>query len=203
MALFSKTGGIPGLTGGICHLRTGGWARLISTIISIPIFTTSFSAKYGQPAFSSGFASGTQLAELWFTSIANSILATSSTKWGCFAYGTTNRPCGGFAYGAQSAELWFTYVAISPNPMNVLVNQGRLEIRRSFFSVRAMQERNEVPAETRGFKLLQDSRRLMPSFVPCQRKQTRDRIKENEHNATRMFSERPSWGHGGLLLSKT
>ena len=50
-------GGIPCLAGGIHHLQTGGWAWLISTIISITIFTTSFSAKYGQPAFSSGFAS--------------------------------------------------------------------------------------------------------------------------------------------------
>ena len=106
-------GGVLGLAGGLRHLRTGGWAWLISTIISIPILTTSFSAKYGQPAFSSGFASGAQLAELWFTSGANSILATSSTKRGWFAYGTTHRQRGGFASGAQSAELWFTYGAIS------------------------------------------------------------------------------------------
>ena len=63
---------------------------------------------YGQPAFSSGFASGAQLAELWFTSGANSILAISSIKRSWFAYGTTHRQSGGFAFGAQSMELWFT-----------------------------------------------------------------------------------------------
>ena len=99
---------LPGLAGGICHLRTGGWAGLISTTISIPIFTRGFSAKYGQPAFSSGFAYGTHLAELWFTFGANSILDTSCTKRGWFAYGTTHRQHGGFASSAQSSELWFT-----------------------------------------------------------------------------------------------
>ena len=59
-------------------------------------------------AVASGFASSAQLAELWFTSGTNSILATSSTKQGWFAYGTTHRQRGGFASGAQSAELWFT-----------------------------------------------------------------------------------------------
>ena len=103
-------GGIPCLAGGIHHLQTGGWAWLISTIISITIFTTSFSAKYsmGSPPSAVGLPHGAQLVELWLTTCANSILATSSTKRGWFAYGTTHRQPGGFAYGTQSAELWFT-----------------------------------------------------------------------------------------------
>ena len=69
------------------------------------------------------FASCAQSVELWFTSGANSNLATSSTKRGWFAYSTTHHPCSGFAYGAQSAKLWFTYGAISSTTTTlVLVN---------------------------------------------------------------------------------
>jgi hypothetical protein len=78
------------------------------------------------------------------------------------------------------------------NPLNLKVRQGRLELRRNFFSARVVSSWNDIPnstgrtAESENFqkRYIQLSRPVEHKYKPST-------------SRTKMFPKRPYLGHGG------
>jgi hypothetical protein len=114
-------------------------------------------------------------------------------------------------YKGGLKETWFemagdsvrsTRAGPGADPLTIRVRNGRLDMRRNFFSPRVTEDWNEIPAEVRRLRKCEIFRRTYKQLRADQLrnaswKEARADRTRARRNPEQMFPERPYLDHGG------